>query len=207
MSRTLPLKMLTMLVLTVLIGCNRTGSTPKTTPNTTPSTPTKPTSTAPSPSMPGHENSNPATLEDLAQTALRLVNQARATGRTCKDDKLNEGFFAAAKPVGWNLKLETSARNHSGDMKQKNYFAHASPSGVTLQKRLEKVGYVWRLIGENIAAGQPTLERAVEGWIGSAGHCAVLMNAGFTQMGLARIDGTTENTYKVYWTLDFGTPR
>jgi uncharacterized protein YkwD len=221
MPRTVPLILLVMLlVLTPLTGCNRTGSTPKTTPtttpktipNTTPGTPTKPATTAPAttaPSTPmaGHENSNPATLEDLAQTALRLVNQARATGRTCKDDKLNEGYFAAAKPVGWNLKLETSARNHSSDMQQKNYFAHASPSGVTLQKRLEKVGYVWRLIGENIAAGQPTLERAMTGWIGSAGHCAVLMNPDFTQMGLARIDGATDNSFKVYWTLDFGTPR
>jgi uncharacterized protein YkwD len=33
------------------------------------------------------------------------------------------------------------------------------------------------------------------------------MNAEFTQMGLARVDGAIENTYKVYWTLDFGTPR
>jgi uncharacterized protein YkwD len=189
-----------LLMVVLLIGCNRTGNTPK----TAPTTPAKPASTAPAV---GHENSNPTTLNVQAQTALRLINQARATGRTCKDDKLNEGYFAAAKPVGWNLKLETSARNHSSDMRDKNYFAHISPNGMTLQKRLEKVGYVWRLIGENIAAGQPTLERAVEGWIGSAGHCAVLMNAEFTQMGLARVDGSGENTYKVYWTLDFGTPR
>jgi uncharacterized protein YkwD len=188
------------LFLVLLIGCNRTGNTPK----TTPINPTKPASSTP---MAGHENSNPASLSSEAQTALRLINQARATGRTCKDDKKDEGYFPAAKPVGWNLKLEASARNHSSDMKQRNYFAHASPSGVTLQKRLEKVGYIWRMIGENIAAGQPTLERAVEGWIGSAGHCAVLMNAEFTQMGLARVDGSGENTYKVYWTLDFGTPR
>lgn len=196
-----------LLMLTLLTGCNRTGGTPKITPKTTPGNPTKPASSpAPTPTV-GHENSNPASLDDLSQTALRLINRARATGRTCKDDKLDEGYFAAAKPVGWNLKLETSARNHSKDMQQNNYFAHASPNGVTLQKRLEKVGYIWRLIGENIAAGQPTLERAVEGWIGSAGHCAVLMNADFTQMGLARIEGAAENTYKVYWTLDFGTPR
>jgi uncharacterized protein YkwD len=208
---------LTLLIL--LIGCNRTGSTPKPNPNTpnkpassTTATPTTTPTTTPTatpiatPTV-GHENSDPNTLSSEAQLALKLINQARATGRTCKDDKLNEGFFAAAKPVAWNLKLEASAHNHSSDMRQKNYFAHASPSGVTLQKRLEKVGYIWRMIGENIAAGQPTLERAVEGWIGSAGHCAVLMNAEFTQMGLGRVDGTNENTYKVYWTLDFGTPR
>ena len=188
-----------MTLLILLFGCNRTGNTPKTTPN-----PTKPTSSSPTA---GHETSNPASLNTEAQIALKLINQARATGRTCKDDKRNEGFFAAAKPVGWNLKLENAARNHSSDMQQKNYFSHASPSGVTLQKRLEKVGYIWRLIGENIAAGQPTIERAVEGWIGSAGHCAVLMNAEFTQLGLARVQGSSENAYKVYWTLDFGTPR
>lgn len=194
------LRILSLIFLVCLIGCNRTGNPAKPTPTNS----VKPSSTAP---RAGHEISDPSTLNSEAKLALKLINQARATGRTCKDDKLNEGYFAAAKPVGWNLKLEGAARNHSTDMKQRNYFAHASPSGVTLQKRLEKVGYVWRMIGENIAAGQPTLERAVEGWIGSAGHCAVLMNAEFTQMGLGRIDGAGENTYKVYWTMDFGTPR
>jgi uncharacterized protein YkwD len=194
------LRVFGLIFLLCLIGCNRTGN---------PAKPTQTTLTKPSSTMPraGHETSDPSTLTSEAQLALKLINQARATGRTCKDDKKNEGYFAAAKPVGWNLKLEASAHNHSTDMKQRNYFAHASPNGVTLQKRLEKVGYIWRMIGENIAAGQPTLERAVEGWIGSAGHCAVLMNAEFTQIGLGRVDGSVENTYKVYWTLDFGTPR
>jgi uncharacterized protein YkwD len=194
------LRILGLIFLICLISCNRTGN---------PAKPTPTTSAKPNPSAPraGHEISDPSTLNSEAQLALKLINQARASGRICKDDKLNEGYFAAAKPVGWNLKLEASARSHSTDMKQKDYFAHASPSGVTLQKRLEKVGYIWQIIGENIAAGQPTLERAVEGWIGSAGHCAVLMNAEFTQMGLGRVDGSSENTYKVYWTMDFGTPR
>jgi uncharacterized protein YkwD len=207
-----------LVLLVLVISCNRTASTPKTTPNIpapnkpTSSTPASSTPTSTTPSSPqapaaGHETSDPNSLNSEAQLALKLINQARAKGRTCKDEKLNEGFFPAAKPVGWNIKLEAAARNHSSDMQQKNYFAHASPSGVTLQKRLERVGYVWRMIGENIAAGQPTLERAVEGWIGSAGHCAVLMNAEFSQMGLGRVDGTGANTYKVYWTLDFGTPR
>jgi uncharacterized protein YkwD len=194
----LPRLVLVSVLLGVLLACNRTGNTPKVSPN-----PTAPSQG----STPGLENTSTASLPSEAQTALRLINQARASGRNCKDDKLNEGFFPAAKPVAWNQKLEASARNHSSDMREKNYFAHASPSGVTLQKRLEVVGYVWRLIGENIAAGQPTVERAVEGWIGSPSHCAVLMNAGFTQMGLARIEGSSTNTYKVYWTLDFGTPR
>jgi uncharacterized protein YkwD len=194
------LRIVGLTVLVMFIGCNRTGNPTKPVPTTS----VKPTTSAP---RAGHETSNPSTLNSEAQLALKLINQARATGRTCKDDKKDEGYFAAAKPVGWNLKLEASARNHSTDMRLGNYFAHASPSGVTLQKRLEKVGYIWRMIGENIAAGQPTLERAVEGWIGSAGHCAVLMNADFTQMGLGRVDGANENTYKVYWTLDFGTPR
>jgi uncharacterized protein YkwD len=195
------MKLLSMALLIGVLGCSRTGNPAKSTSTN------QVQQTKASAIRAGHETSNPNTLSSEAQLALKLINQARATGRTCKDDKSNEGYFPAVKPVGWNLKLEASARNHSTDMKQRNYFAHASPSGVTLQKRLETVGYVWQTIGENIAAGQPTLERAVEGWIGSADHCVVLMKADFTQMGLGRVDGSEQNKYKVYWTLDFGTPR
>jgi uncharacterized protein YkwD len=191
---------LVLLLLAVLVGCNRTAPTPKTAPSSAP----KSGSSAPAP---GHETLGPASLNAEAKLALRLINAARASGRTCKDDQHDEGYFPAAKPIGWNLKLEAAARGHSSDMRERNYFAHASPSGLTLQKRLERVGYVWRLIGENIAAGQPTIERAVEGWVGSASHCAVLMNADFTQMGIGRVEGSSANTYKVYWTLDFGRPR
>ena len=63
------------------------------------------------------------------------------------------------------------------------------------------------MTGENIAAGsQMTPETAVAGWIRSPGHCANLMNPGFSEMGAAfAVDARSE--MGVYWTQAFGAPR
>jgi uncharacterized protein YkwD len=41
------------------------------------------------------------------------------------------------------------------------------------------------MTGENIAAGQMTPEEAVAGWLRSPGHCANLMNGGYSEMAVA----------------------
>ena len=45
------------------------------------------------------------------------------------------------------------------------------------------------------------------GWMNSPGHCANLMNPGFTDIGVACVKGGSGNTYGTYWTMDLGTPR
>jgi len=67
-------------------------------------------------------------------------------------------------------------------------------------------GYRWQQIGENIAAGQGSAEQVVAGWLASPGHCANIMNPGFTEMGAAY--ATSEGgAAGSYWTQVFGTPR
>jgi len=68
-------------------------------------------------------------------------------------------------------------------------------------------GYAWSALGENIAAGQSTVEIVVDGWMKSDGHCANLMNANFREIGAACVAGNANTTYRTYWTQDFGTPR
>ena len=56
-------------------------------------------------------------------------------------------------------------------------------------------------MGENIAAGQPTPESVVAGWLRSEGHCRNIMNPGFRELGLGFAQG---GTYGTYWVQDFG---
>jgi uncharacterized protein YkwD len=65
-------------------------------------------------------------------------------------------------------------------------------------------GYTWRLVGENIASGQPTPEDAVAGWLDSPGHCVNLMDPRFTETGAAY---AVSAHHIVYWTQEFGLPR
>lgn len=135
------------------------------------------------------------------QRVLDLVNQARATPRYCGNRAFN-----AARPVRWNDSLAEASRLHAEDMARYSYFSHSGRDGSDPAQRVERAGYRYRSMGENIAAGQMKPEEAVAGWIKSPEHCANLMNPAFTEMGVAfAVDSGSE--MGVYWTQAFGTPR
>jgi len=144
-----------------------------------------------------------AGMEDTAIAArmLALVNEARTQARQC-----GPAFFPAAGPVQWNEVLARAAKAHSEDMARNNYFAHNSLNGTPPAERVERAGYDYRGTGENIAAGQMTPEAALASWIKSPPHCANLMQAEFTEMGVAMATNR-QSEMAVYWTQVFGTPR
>ena len=131
---------------------------------------------------------------------LTLVNEARAKPRTCGDQK-----FGAAPALEWNSKLGSTALAHSRDMANRNYFAHAGADGSKVGDRATREGYEWTRVGENIAAGQGSIERAVSSWLTSPSHCVNIMQPEFTQMGAAYFVNPASDTV-IYWTQVFGTP-
>lgn len=142
-------------------------------------------------------------LPDFQASLLARINQVRATGADCGSD----GVFGAALPLTWNDRLTTAADGHSRDMAAQNYFSHTSADGRTLADRVNATGYAWLSLGENIAAGYPSVNAVMDGWIASPGHCANLMNAGFAEVGVACVPGAAGDTYSTYWTMDLGRPR
>jgi uncharacterized protein YkwD len=135
------------------------------------------------------------------QRILDLINQARATPRYCGGTAFN-----AVRPVRWNDALAEASRLHVDDMARYNYFSHSGRDGSNPSDRVERAGYRWRATGENIAAGQRNAEEAVAGWIKSPGHCANLMDPGFTEMGAA-VAVNSRSEMGMYWAQEFGTPR
>ena len=84
--------------------------------------------------------------------------------------------------------------------------SHAGSDGSTHAERATRAGYRWRVVGENIAAGQPNAEQVVAGWLKSAGHCANLMDPDFSEMGVA-FAAAPQGGKGIYWAQMFGTPR
>ncbi|WP_149087025.1 CAP domain-containing protein [Pseudomonas prosekii] len=142
-----------------------------------------------------------ARLGDAAaegQKLLELLNAARAQPRQCGGQA-----FAATTPLAWNAILGGAAEAHSRDMANNNYFDHKDRNGGTPGDRAELAGYSYQQIGENIAAGQDTIRKVVDGWIGSPGHCANLMNPQFQELGAAyAVDPKSDSG--IYWTAMFG---
>lgn len=66
-------------------------------------------------------------------------------------------------------------------------------------------GYSGGLIGENIAAGQDGVDKVVDGWLASPGHCANLMNPGYRELGAAYATDPKSDA-GIYWTAMFGSP-
>lgn len=135
------------------------------------------------------------------QEMLTLVNEARSQARQC-----GEQSFEPVAPLAWSCKLYEAAKTHSADMAENDYFSHMSPEGIGIEQRIEEQGYVWRAVGENIAAGHLSASAAVNGWLESPGHCRNIMSGAFTEMGMASADNPGSR-YTNYWTQSLGQPR
>lgn len=129
------------------------------------------------------------------QQIIDAVNQARAKARSC-----GTKHFSAAAPLQWNNKLFFAADKHSKDMVANNFASHTGSNGSSVGSRVNNEGYRWRLVAENIAGGQPSLQSAVSGWLNSDGHCENIMNAKAKEFGLSCRYGANTR-YGYYWTM------
>jgi uncharacterized protein YkwD len=155
----------------------------------------------------------------LAAEAARLLNDLRERPVQCGIDdaaapadaqpRLASLDDAAARPrLAWNPQLAHAAEDHAQAMAEQAFFDHVDPEGHTVAQRSTAAGYRWRVIGENLAAGQPALIEALRDWLASPSHCRNLVDARFTEFGLARVTSAyPTDPYGVYWVLVFGRPR
>jgi uncharacterized protein YkwD len=129
----------------------------------------------------------------LEDEVLELVNERRAEGADCG----SPGSFEPAGPLTMNAALCCAARRHARDMGTRDYFDHFSPEGDGPGERFDRAGYEGSTWGENIAWGYASPAAVVSGWMDSPGHCANIMNARFTEMGVGYYEGNL-------WTQAFG---
>ncbi|KPB21637.1 CAP domain-containing protein [Pseudomonas amygdali] len=133
------------------------------------------------------------------QKILEMVNNARTQARQCGTQS-----FAATTPLVWNAVLGSAAQRHSQAMANQNFFDHKDRDGRTPGDRAELAGYIGQQVGENIAAGQDSARKVVDGWLLSPGHCANLMSPDFRELGAAYAMDPKSDA-GIYWTMMFGT--
>jgi uncharacterized protein YkwD len=134
------------------------------------------------------------------QKLLEMINSARGQPRQC-----GAKSYAATTPLTWNATLAGAAESHTRAMANQNFLDHVDRDGRTPGDRAELAGYAGQVSGENIAAGQDTARKVVDGWLASPGHCANLMNPQYSELGAAyAVDPKSDAG--IYWTVMFGTP-
>lgn len=144
------------------------------------------------------KSSAPCDVPGVRQSILQQVNAVRARGYNCGGQ-----VFGAARPVNWNEQLASASSAHSADMAQNNYFSHQSLRGTRAYHRVEAQGYKWRSVGENIAAGDYSIEGVMQGWLNSPAHCKAIMDPAYAEMGVACM-ARPGTTYGNYWTMVLG---
>ncbi len=151
---------------------------------------------------------------------LKVLNYARSKARECKNtdgstSQASRGYFPAVPKLTWNDDLYHASLEHSTDMAESNTFSHRGSGtssdatggngyGSTYVERIEANGYVnSRSVGENIAAGQTSIESVVHEWLESPAHCANIMSPKFKETGIAKYENYSSDKH-IYWTNDFG---
>ena len=66
---------------------------------------------------------------------------------------------------------------------RKGELTHTGPGGNDVADRVEKEGYKWRALGENVAWNYGSPADVIKGWMGSEGHCENILSPDFTDFG------------------------
>ena len=140
-------------------------------------------------------------MSDSDKVMLTHVNDARSRARQCGSVNV-----PATTALSWHCTLENAAYNHSRDMGDHNFFSHTGSDGLAPGDRVRNAGYDWSAAGENIAAGQRSIDTVMTAWLDSPGHCVNIMHASYTELGAANytVDGSD---FPIYWTQLFARPR
>lgn len=164
------------------------------------------TSNSPSPTAdaPTVANDFSCALNDpggIQAEVMQRINALRASGAVCGTTAM-----APVGPLTWNNTLLKAARAHSADMAANNYFSHTGRDGRSAAQRISDAGYNYRAMGENIAAGQTSVQSVMAGWTASEGHCRNLMNAAFVDVAVACVRNDAAS-YRLYWSMELAKPQ
>lgn len=125
---------------------------------------------------PAAGGTHPLQEELTSSEVLRLTNVTRSENGVYE---LKESFL-----------LNAVAVDRARDMLEKQYFDHVSPTGEKASDIAQKVGYRYKNLGENIAAGSfLNNQKIINGWMQSPGHRRSLLSKDFEEIGIAVVKG------------------
>ncbi|MBX6333902.1 CAP domain-containing protein [Candidatus Saccharibacteria bacterium] len=82
-----------------------------------------------------------------------------------------------------NDQLTQAAQAKAEDMAARDYWSHNTPEGNPPWIFFTNAGYQYQTAGENLAYGFLNSSATVEGWMGSEGHRANILNATYKEVG------------------------
>jgi uncharacterized protein YkwD len=150
--------------------------------------------------------------EENTVTAIQIISseleQQKEKYFTDPSEELKEGFEyqlfdltnAARVNHGlsvltWEETVRETARDHSKDMADNNYFSHTNLEGQSPFDRMTEDKIAFRMAGENLATGQLSSIFAHEGLMNSLGHRKNILQTGFESLGVGVAFNTESRPY------------
>jgi uncharacterized protein YkwD len=106
-------------------------------------------------------------------------------------------------PMAHDPLLALAAQRHSEDQAAMRKMTHTGSDGSSLSQRVDRVGFAWRSLAENVAVGYSGPAAVMAAWMNSDGHRRNILSAN-THLGVGLAYGSDG---RPYWTQVFGTPR
>jgi hypothetical protein len=108
-------------------------------------------------------------------------------------------------PLKLNAQLCDAAQAYVETLAQTGAITHADAHGRRADYRASEAGYFYHRLGENLAAGQPTWERALHAWLNSPDHRANLLTPDYRELGVGFAGSVTR--YRTVWAQLLGARR
>ncbi len=132
---------------------------------------------------------------------LAAVNAAEVVALT-NEERAHESVPVLQR----NALLDEAAQMKAQDMAAKGYYAHVSPDGVTPMYWVEKAGYKYLIIGENLVVNRTDAEQVVDAFMGSPGHKANILRKDFTEIGVGVANGVYKGKDATFTVQIFAAP-
>lgn len=123
--------------------------------------------------------------QDVTAEAIKHINAFRAKN--------------GLKPVTYDSTLVSMASKQVVVMASKDVLSHEVDGDFV--KRMNANGFRDAEGAENVGAGHPTVENAINSWIASPGHRANMLLKNATRVGVVRADAPWSR-YRSYWALE-----
>lgn len=96
---------------------------------------------------------------------------------------------AGVGTVKRNAKLDRAALAHARDMAANQFMSHTGSDGSDLRVRVERAGYSWCSLGENVSRGYRSDSAAIAQWRTSPGHYRNMIKGKAREFGMANVNG------------------
>ena len=93
-------------------------------------------------------------------------------------------------PLRINAMLTAAADDRMRDMFAKHYFDHVSPDGIDPFSWVDRRGYHYTEVGENLAVGYRSAADVVDGWMHSEHHRENVLGSHFEEIGISIADAS-----------------